>query len=223
MTSRFYTIALLSLMTLSLTFSACTTDEDCFDNAGSPCDPMFDLEDCVCSPIGQEGTTETSDEALEAEDAQKYRYILIEDLTDPVGGDAPGADIDAVSVTTANNVEHFAKTIEDFNIGLVGNDYADITQLLGGANSGSEKQNFASLGGVRADGYVILGFSTGSSTVEFGSGARVTVYELGSTNCPNKPRWDDDPYSVAVSVSNGRSSFTEIGTGGPGTNVVTIP
>jgi hypothetical protein len=216
--------ALFALLAFALTTMTACWDSDleedalCTDAVGDICDPSFDLEDCTCAPFEE---TEVAESAASEE---SYSFVLIEDMTDPVGGESPGADIDAISVTLPDEeVEHFATTIEDFNIGFVNNNYTNINRLLGKNDSGCEKQNFVALGGAQADGYVIVGFNSGDENVTFGSGAQVTVYELGKSTCSNRPNWDDDPYKVSISAGNARGSFIEIGSGGPGSNIITIP
>ena len=224
--SRITTTSIFALMTLAATFAftGCwesDLDEDffCTDEAGDVCNPDFEAN-CSCVPFeDEEGQTSNP-----PDEEELYRYVLIEDLTDPVGGDSPGADLDAVSVTLkGESTEHFATSVEDFNIGFANNNYTDINSLLGKNDSNCEKKNFTALGGAQADGFVILGFNDGEKDVEFGSGAKITVYELGKSTCTNQPTWDDDPYALSVSAGNERGSFVEVGSGGPGKNTIVLP
>lgn len=203
MTSRFHNILFLTLMTFgAVQLMACgDLEEDGY------------IDETVDGETGGELGEDIED---------KYAFVLIEDLTDPVAGDSPGADLDAVSVTI-DGVEHFATTVEDFNLGYTNNDYLNVNEVLGAPDSGCTKQNFVSLGGAQASGYIIVGFANEETDAFFTSGDSVTVYELGPTTCPSQANWDDDPYSVGVSISTDRGSFTEIGYGGMGNNTLIVP
>ncbi|MEO1267404.1 MAG: hypothetical protein AAFX99_04850 [Myxococcota bacterium] len=180
--------------------------------------------DCVCtdssldeSEDGLGGDTTGTDETQDT-----YAFVLVEDLTDPVAGDSPGADLDAISVTI-DGVERFATSVEDFNLGSNNNNYLNVNEVLGQPDSGCTKQNFVSLGGAQQSGFIIVGFANSETDAFFTSGDTVTVYELGPTTCPSQPNWDDDPYSVGVSISTDRGSFTEIGYAGLGNNTLIVP
>jgi hypothetical protein len=58
-----------------------------------------------------------------------------------------------------------------------------------------------------------------NSDVTIANGDSIRVYEIGATQCNGS--FDDDPYRVAVSVSDNLGTFVEVGRGGVGT--VNIP
>ncbi|MEO1272910.1 MAG: hypothetical protein AAFX99_32885 [Myxococcota bacterium] len=195
----------------------CLTDLDCSDGllcSGQQCALPNGSGNNQTSANNSTGQTSGGHEDLTGEDDVDvmYGFVLIEDLgpSDP-GGDAPGADIDAVSVTV-DGFESFANSIEDFSLGRTNFDF---TQALGAPDSGCAADNFVSLGG--QGGYLIVSFGA-----VFGAGERITVYELGPTMCPNQPGWVDDAYAVSISASFG-PEFVEIGTGGPGINTFRVP
>jgi hypothetical protein len=135
----------------------------------------------------------------------RYQYVLVQDLTDPAAGRSPGADVDAISVISDQR-EVFAVSVEDSQIGQDGNEFADVTELLGPSDSECEVQNFTALGGLRAGGYVVVGF--GNEAIE--NGDTIKVYEVGATLCG---RFDDDPFRVSVGVSTDLGTFVEQGEG----------
>lgn len=202
----------------------------CEDDFGDACDPEADADasdsECLCYyPDDDDGFAgdDGFDDDFGDDGGSTWRFVLIEDLTQQVSGEAPGADIDAISITTLDGVEHFATSVEDFNIAGANNAFANPSEALGAPDSNCERDNFVALGGLDQDGYITVGFSTTNDDLTFGSGARVTVYELGPTSCADQPSWDDDPFSVSVSVSSDRDTFTEVGTGGPGRRMVVLP
>jgi len=153
-----------------------------------------------------------------------YRYVILEDDTETVSGDFPGADVDAISVTKGDDaVEYFATTVEDFNIGALDSNTAiDTEQLLGpsDADCTADSGKFTALGGSADDSYVIVGFSTEDEEVTFDSGDTIKIYELGSTLCN---MFDDDPYTVSVSASDDRGNAVSVGTQSEGVNAFVIP
>ena len=229
-------LILASLLALTFAAMACEPlggDTDCDpadDNCictyddGGVCDDPDDL-DCACTLItdtDNDGIPDDQDDTPDGDEpnGQAARFVLIEDLTDPIGGDAPGADIDAVSVLKPG-AEYFATAVEDSHLGGQRNAYMDVSELLGSPDSRCEKQNFVSLGGARAGGYVILSFGTEDRDVSIENGDSIRVHEIGRTLCPSTS-YDDDPYSVSVSVSTDLGSFQEIGTGGEGKNTIPV-
>jgi hypothetical protein len=185
----------------------------CEDLDGRACEDPSDL-DCECFLIEEE----TLEEVQEPEDV--YRYLLIEDLTNPVAGDAPGADIDAVGLIKADR-EFYAASVEAFKAGGERNNHADINELLGPPDSECEKKNFVSLGGQAFGGYAMLSFGTTEEDVTIENGDSINVYEIGTTMCPGT-RFDNDPYRVSVSVSDDLGAFIEMGTGGDGKNIIPV-
>ena len=228
-------LILIALCTAALIASACQppetpddcdpTQDDCVCTYedGQACEDPGDL-DCACTIIDPQGidpSTEVDPEDTDPEEQSlSFRYVLVEDLTDPIGGDAPGADIDAIAVVK-NDAAFYATAIEDSNLGGNSNAFLDPGQLLGAPDAGCEKKNFTSLGGARAGGYVIVSFATPQRDVTIDNGDTIEVFELGRTLCPNT-RYDDDPYRVSVSVSDELGTFQEIGIGGEGQNSVTV-
>ncbi len=198
----------------------CETDE------GEVCDDINDL-DCYCSStmLDEDGDGFPDedldpDDDLEPEPASK-RFVLIEDMTPRVAGNAPGADLDAISVVKRNGGEFFATALEDFEIGMGENLYSNPEEVLGAPDSDCEKKSFVSLGGAEAGGYVMVSFATSSQDVTVEAGDSIKIYELGSTLCPST-NYDDDPYNVSVSVSTDLGTFVEVGAGGEGRNVIPI-
>ena len=231
-------IILAAALTLTLTAIACEplggSDADCDPNDdncvctyddGGVCEDPDDL-DCACTLVADtdnDGTPDQDDDTPNGEqpdNRMNARFVLIEDLTDPIGGDAPGADIDAISVIK-NEAEFFATSVEDSNLGGQRNAYLDVSELLGAPDAQCEKKNFTSLGGARAGGYVVVSFGTANRDVTIENGDSIRVHELGRTLCPSTS-YDDDPYRVSVSVSTGLGTFHEIGTGGEGKNTVPV-
>jgi hypothetical protein len=197
-------------------FEACDPEIDescaCEDLDGQACDDPSDL-DCECVLLDEEALEEEPEPEL-------FRYVLIEDLTNPVAGDAPGADIDAVSIVKGDQ-EFYAVSVEDFKAGGERNNHADINELLGPPDSNCEKKNFVSLGGEAFGGYAMLSFGTAQVDVSIENGDSINVYEIGTTMCPGT-RFDNDPYRVSVSVSDDLGAFVEMGTGGDGRNIIPV-
>ncbi|MEO1272742.1 MAG: hypothetical protein AAFX99_32035, partial [Myxococcota bacterium] len=167
-------------------------------------------------PTGGTGSTGGGTGSTSNRPGTSYSFVLVEDQSSSnPGGDTPGADIDAISVSfSSTGVEAFAVSVEDSSLG--GGTNLDITQAIGAPDSGCEPRNFVSLGG--SGGYIMVSFGQTS-----GSGDSITVYELGPTTCPNQPQWIDEDYDVSVSVSTNLSDFSEIGRGGAGVNTLRIP
>lgn len=225
MTHKMLTI--LATLLMSATLTACLGG-----GGGSDCDPALD-EACVCEdldgltcddPDALDCLCLFEDEALgleeEAED-DDYRFVLIEDLTDPIGGDAPGADIDAVGLIKEDGTEFFATAVEESQIGEGRNAYRDVNALLGAPDSECEKKNFVSLGGLNAGGYAMVSFATEKEDVIIANGDSIHVYEIGASMCPGTP-FDNDPYKVSVSVSDELGTFIEVGSGGDGDNIIPV-
>ncbi len=133
----------------------------------------------------------------------QFRFVLIED-GGRLQGDQPGADIDAVSISGPDGVERFASMIQDVEVDDRRNNAPDPGEALGAPDSDCEIKGIVALNG----GFIILSFDTSVQPGIFGLGDTIRVYELGQTQCG---RFDDDPYSVAISDDLG--SFIFIGQG----------
>jgi hypothetical protein len=146
----------------------------------------------------------------------------LEDNTDPVAGEFPGNDVDAISVIKAGGGEVFATRVVDANIGDPnGNNSAtDPTQMVGApdANCQAQSGKFTALGGSAAGGYAIVEFGTTGVDVTIENGDSIKIYELGRTLCG---MFDDDAGTVGVSTSSDLGTFIEIGS--TGTGQYTIP
>lgn len=173
---------------------------------------------CDLDDLGRCVDMSAPDVPLPTDPAEGYRFVLLEDLTASPSGTSPGADIDAISVLV-DGVEHFARSVEDFQLGGPDNAHANVTRLLGPAQTTCMTTDHVSLGG----GFVIVGFTDAAHNVVMGSGDRITVYELGPRSCPEQSTWMDDPVRVAVSIATRRSTFLEVGVSDSRTNIVTIP
>lgn len=169
----------------------CASEADC---GGRAC-----IQGCFCEPGA-------------------HRFVMIEDLTNPVAGDSPGADLDAVSIIKGGD-EFFAQSVEDASVDTPGNLFDDPSDILGAPDAGCQVQNFVSLGGSANGGYIIVSMGDGQRDVSIDNGDSVKVYEIGAFLCN---RFDDDPYQVSVSVSTDLGSFVEIGEGGAGGNVIPV-
>lgn len=206
----------------------------CEDSAGALCNPDTS-DDCTCEDVGDLCAEVTcgDGETCDPSDGQcitfvddfptEYRFVLIEDRTANVSGEYPGADLDAVSVTRfSDGALVYAASVEDFNLG--GGAALDTAQILGAPDAACDASSgkFVALGGQDADGFIIVGFSNADQNATFGAGAQITVHEVGATECPGS-NFDDDPYTVSISVSTDRASFTQIGEAVNGTATVTVP
>jgi hypothetical protein len=151
-----------------------------------------------------------------------YRFVLLEDNTDPVAGEFPGNDVDAISVIKAGGGEVFATRVVDANIADPnGNNSAtDPNQMIGApdANCQAQSGKFTALGGQAAGGYAIVEFGTTGVDVTIENGDSIKIYELGATLCG---MFDDDAGTVGVSASSDLGSFITIGS--TGTGQYTIP
>ncbi len=208
----------------------------CDDVEEDPCDPEIDLE-CESfeedhsqsdyGDFGWEDDWEDEEDDDELIEDHAYRFVMVEDeSTNDLNGASPGADIDAIGLDVDDDgtIDHWATSVEDFNIGGADNEYADFVQVLGEPDAGCMAQNFTSLGGagINGDNFIIVGFSNGAD-VTFGSQTVIHIWELGPTKCPGQTDWKDDETTVSISISSDRASFIRIGTVGNGTNAVIIP
>ena len=241
---------LLALLTGGLTLAMACGDlegEDCDpaesdtcectdEETGAACDPADEEETCVCSePANNSENNSTANNSTNNSvnnsennstanntSAPQYRFVLLEDNTNPVAGEFPGNDVDAISITKAGGGEVYATRVVDFNIGDPnGNNSAtDPNQMVGApdANCVANSGKFTALGGSAAGGYAIVEFGTTGADVTIENGDSVTIYELGATLCG---MFDDDEGTVGVSASSDLGTFTTIGS--TGTGRYTIP
>jgi hypothetical protein len=213
------------------------------------CDPEFD-EGCICT-LDDDQTIDVTDDCVGGEtsdqefctcaeenslgadnndnnDTPSFRFVMVEDLTVNRGGDFPGADVDAISVIKAGGGEVFASAFSpETDVDCSANLACDPSALLGapdavlggecfdGRLGAVDPSTFTALNG----GFAVVQFGSGANDTTIENGDDIRVYEIGATQCSGA--FDDDPYSVAVSVSDDLGSFIEMGTGGQG--VVTIP
>lgn len=161
--------------------NTCTTDADC---AG----------DLVCLESGMCGTVS----------GPSYRFVMIEDLQDPVSGEFPGADIDSVELVKGG-VPIGAVDVEDFeNLTLNGNNAANPNEVLGApdANCDAQSGRFYAMGGLGS--WMVLSY--GTETIE--EGDAIDVVELGNTECGT---FDDDDYAIGIGISaEATDNFFEI-------------
>ena len=198
--------------------------EDCEDSIASDQDFAAFVE-CISDFDCEEIDEGEANACFDDFEDKTFRFVMVEDMSSGGTRGTPGADLDAIGVNI-DGTEFFATTVEDFNIsqGRFDDNYAsDPFSLIGEPDAGCELENFVSLGGAEGDGYVIVGFSNSEEEVRFGSGAVVTVYELGPTLCPERSSWFDDDYTVSISVSNARGDFEVVGVGTSGVNSFMIP
>ena len=198
----------------------CDRDEACVDG------------NCVSVEAECETDLDCDDEEFICEDGQcvaegngpVYRFLLVEDLSTPVSGEYPGADLDTVELIKGNGRIHYPSALEDFNIRGDNNLASDPTQLLGppDADCQADSGRFVSLGGQAAGAYVILSYGTFDEDVTLNNGDSLRVYELGATLCGE---FDDDSVALSVSVGNTLGSFAELGVdlGEAGTGAYEIP
>jgi hypothetical protein len=182
---------------------ACGDPEDSQGPAQSPC------EDDVC-PDSEDEADACEADCNEGDGlAGTYRFVLLTDLSDPVAGPYPGADIDAVELIKPDRT-HFATTVHDVQISMEGNHAADSTQMVGppDADCDLESGAFAALGGSATGGYAIFSFGTSTEPVFVENGDTIRVYELGQSLCDE---FDDDPYQVSIGVGETIVSFAETG------------
>ena len=152
-----------------------------------------------------------------------YRFVLLEDNTDPVAGEFPGNDVDAISVLKASGGEVFATRVVDFNIGDPnGNNSAtDPNQMVGApdANCVANSGKFTALGGSAAGGYAIVEFGTTGVDITIENCDFIKIYELGATLCG---MFDDDAGTIGVSTSSDLGTFIEIGSTGAGNYTIPV-
>ena len=208
--------SLFLILAASMTLAtACTVEEDDpeVDCAATPEDPACTV-DCDATP---------DDPACQPPPA-KYRFVLIEDQTDPVDGEYPGTDLDAIGLLKAET-ETFATVVEGADVPVEGNSAADTNGVLGAPDfdcadgAAIDPTTFTALGGKAAGGYVIVSFGTDAEDITLENGDSLKIYEVGKA-C--NARYEDDEYSVTLSTGNEIDSFTEQGTLGEGSGNATI-
>lgn len=244
---------LLALLTGGLTMAMACGDlegEDCdpaesdtcvcTDETDTTCDPeTYDGDgECTCTDSAANNAENNSNNAdpnnsdpnnsdpnnsTNNSTAPAYRFVLLEDNTDPVAGEFPGNDVDAISVIKAGGAEVFATRVVDANIGDPnGNNSAtDPTQMVGAPDAACQAQSgkFTALGGSAAGGYAIVEFGTTGVDVTIENGDSIKIYELGRTLCG---MFDDDAGTVGVSTSSDLGSFIEIGSTGTGNYTILV-
>ena len=215
----------------------CTLDDDPNIDVSDECinGETDDQEFCTCAldEDSDEGdlADNNNDNDIDGDgvdDRSSFRFVMVEDLTRNRGGDFPGADVDAISVIKASGDEFFATSFSaDTDVDCAGNLACDPSALLGapdavrggscfnGTVGSVDPTTFTALNG----GFAVVQFSEGARDVSVANGDRLRVYEIGATQCNGA--FDDDPYRVAVSISDDLGAFIEVGTGGQG--VITIP
>jgi hypothetical protein len=216
----------------------CTLDDDQSIDVTEDCinGETSDEEFCTCAlennlggdPEAGPGGGEEEEEEEEEENTPSFRFVMVEDLTVNRGGDFPGADVDAVSIIKSSGDEIFASAFSaETDVDCTANLACDPSSILGapdavvggncfdGRIGNVDPTTFTALNG----GFAVLQFGSESRDATIENGDDIRVYEIGATQCSGS--FDDDPYSVAVSVSDDLGSFVEMGTGGQG--VVTIP
>lgn len=202
---------------------ACAADYDCDEDEiceDGSCEPYYECrsdEECG-DGYCEEGFCE------DGYGGPAYRFVLLTDLTSPVAGEFPGADVDAVELIKFDR-SYFSTAVEDAAIPVDSNSAADPYQMVGPADANCDPDSgaFTALGGADAGGYAILSFGTAEEDVTIENGDSIVVYELGMTLCGE---FDADPVEVSVGIGNTLGSFSEIGTVigtiGEGVNEVTV-
>ncbi len=139
-----------------------------------------------------------------------YRYLLIEDLTFPVGGEFPGLDLDFVELTKFDGTVHYVSSVVDFNVGIESNSAIDPSQIIGAPDANCDPQSgaFLSLGGLDENGYIMVSFGD-FEEVPLENGDVIIVGEIGATLCGGM--FDDDIGSVSISVGTDLGSFITVG------------
>jgi hypothetical protein len=212
----------------------------CTDDTGATCDPDED-EECSCAFVGGDATNNDTNNATNNDTnnatnnatnndtnndvnnvaTNTYRFVLVEDETVNTSGRSPGADLDAIEVVKNGGGSFYATAVEDITFGPDdGNEALTQENILGAPDdncAGSDATGVA-LGGV--GGYVIVSFGTDAQDVTIENGDSIRVHEIGSTSCPGQ--FDDDPYSVSVSVSTSLGDFIEIATDVNGDGAVSV-
>ncbi len=146
------------------------------------------------------------------------RFVLIEDSSSDDEGDHPGSDIDAVQVCKPDDTCHPSSAVEEISSaatypnGIMGQPLPGVDGCVDGY--------YTSLGGESADGYVIVSFLP-DVTIE--SGDEIVVHEVDPTTCPPSGTEENDAFTVSVSDTASRDTFTEIGTGDTENNSFTVP
>ena len=160
--------------------------------------------------------------------ADVFRYIMIVDDSPDPAGNAPGADIDTISLIKADGTEYFAQSVmydSDFDCDI--NLACDPDALLGAPDVVADGECFVngevdfSLFTSMNGGIVIVEFSSEENgDVFIENGDSIHVYEIGSTECG---RFDNDPFSVSVGTdSTPDSEMIALGSGGDGNNIIPV-
>ena len=215
----------------------CTLDEtgavvdDCIDNEtddGEACAcTLEDGDDDENNDVNNDENNDVNND--ENNDAPQFRFVLIQDDTPAVNGETPGSDIDTAGLIKGDGSgEFFATTVSvESDVPCDGNSACDTSAMTGAPDVVNNGECFGG-GGVDTtlftslnQGFAIVSFSgggNGDQVIE--NGDAIHVYEIGATECG---RFDDDPYSVSVGVSDtDTGSFIEIGAGAAGDNIIEV-
>jgi hypothetical protein len=130
---------------------------------------------------------------------------------------SPGADIDAVHLQTSGGGGWLSNVTDSgLSQSSCGYDASLLGESDGTCSADPAESGFLALGG----GWIIGEFEGGQSIAE---GDTVTVYEVGSAECPAGVE-RDDPITVSVSVSSELDScWQSVGTSAGGQATLTIP
>ena len=205
--------------------ATCADDAECDEGfcsgEGACVDESFE---CGCDDLCGEGRL-CGEDSLCFDTPQAYRFLLIEDESLTVAGDLPGADIDTVSlIKGGSGVEIFAQTISPLSEVSCEGNLSCTQEAAIGSPDAIDPESGECFGGGDVDETLFLALNQGFIIVSFGdevieNGDSIHVYEIGSVECG---RFDDDPYSIAVSKSDGLDDFVEVGTGSDGSNTIPV-
>ncbi len=206
---------------LLCTLWACGAEE-LNDSAGDGCPPGAE---CICeldsdqtvvdvciggeeTPQGEPCSCRVVPEDTPPEPPQgPVRFVLVQDESPMVSGETPGPDIDAVGLIKRNGTEVFAVNVSSHSdVSCQANLACDVQALLGAPDVINDGECFGG-GNVDTDlftslnqGFAIVGFSGGDNGDQIiENGDSIHVYEIGATACG---RFDDEPYSVSIAVSD---------------------
>jgi hypothetical protein len=238
------------LVFASFAFTACSeedecdpeTDADCvctLDSDGSVVNDCIDNETdagegCSCETTGAAANNQANNQPANNQPANNqpannqpapdpFLFVMVTDTTPNPSGDTPGADVDAIGLIKADGTEVFAATIESDDLDCTNNTACDTNGILGAPDVVDNGECF---GGGGVDTTLFTALNASRVVVSFDGGAEVEngdsihVYEIGATECG---RFDNDPFSVSVGVSDDLDgTFIVIGDGGDGNNIIPV-